>query len=40
LPASPNGGWVGLSEIVAVDATTFAVIERDNQGGPDAVIKQ
>lgn len=39
-PASPNGGWVGLSEIVAVDDTTFAVIERDNQGGPDARIKK
>jgi hypothetical protein len=39
-PESPNGGWVGLSEIVAVDATTFAVIERDNQGGPDAAIKK
>ena len=40
LPESPNGGWVGLSEIVAVDETTFAVIERDNQGGPDAVLKR
>ncbi len=39
-PTSPNGGWVGLSEIVAVDETTFAVIERDNQGGPDATIKR
>jgi hypothetical protein len=39
-PASPNGGWVGLSEIVALNETTFAVIERDNQGGPDAVIKR
>jgi hypothetical protein len=39
-PESPNGGWVGLSEIVAVDATTLAVIERDNQGGPDAALKK
>jgi len=39
-PISPNGGWVGLSEIVALNETTFAVIERDNQGGSDAVIKR
>lgn len=39
-PTSPNGGWVGLSEIVAVDDTTFAVVERDNQAGPDATIKK
>jgi len=38
--ASPNGGWVGLSEIVAIDADNFAVIERDNQGGPDAAVKR
>jgi uncharacterized protein YjiK len=38
-PASPAGGWVGLSEIVAADEATFWVIERDNQGGPDARIK-
>jgi hypothetical protein len=31
---------VGLSEIVAIDDQTFAVIERDNQAGPDARIKQ
>lgn len=37
---SPNGGWVGLSEIVAIDADNFAVIERDNQGGPDAAVKR
>jgi hypothetical protein len=37
---SPNGGWVGLSEIVAVNDTTFAVIERDNQGNTDARIKK
>ncbi len=39
-PTSPNGGWVGLSEIVAVGDDRFLVIERDNQGGPDARIKK
>ncbi len=39
-PTSPNGGWVGLSDIVAVDDETLAVVERDNQGGPDARIKR
>jgi len=38
-PTSPNGGWVGLSEIVVVDDDTLAFIERDNQRGPDARIK-
>ncbi|MEV6345989.1 esterase-like activity of phytase family protein [Actinoplanes sp. NPDC051851] len=33
-------GWSGLSEIVAVDADTFAVIERDNQRGTLASIKR
>ena len=32
-PLSPNGGWVGISEIVALGNDGFAVIERDNQGG-------
>lgn len=39
-PTSPNAGWVGLSEIVAVDDETFAVIERDNQYGGNATIKK
>lgn len=39
-PQSANGGWVGLSEIAAVDDQTLAVVERDDQGGPDAVIKR
>ncbi|RED45772.1 esterase-like activity of phytase family protein [Aestuariispira insulae] len=39
-PKSPAGGWVGLSEITHVKDGTFAVIERDNKGGPDAAIKQ
>lgn len=33
-------GWVGLSELVAVDHDTFAVVERDNQRGPAASIKR
>ncbi|MFF5082594.1 esterase-like activity of phytase family protein [Actinoplanes sp. NPDC000266] len=33
-------GWTGLSELVAVDGNTFAVIERDNQRGPQASIKK
>ncbi|WP_193212837.1 esterase-like activity of phytase family protein [Luteolibacter marinus] len=37
---SPNGGWVGLSEIVALGDDNFAVVERDNQAGPDARIKR
>jgi hypothetical protein len=37
---SPVGGWIGLSEIVALDADSFAVIERDNQAGADARVKR
>lgn len=37
---SANGGWVGLSEITALSDGRLAVIERDNQGGPDAAIKR
>ncbi|MCO8275979.1 esterase-like activity of phytase family protein [Actinoplanes sp. TRM 88003] len=39
LDAAPIG-WTGLSELVAVDGNTFAVIERDNQRGPQASIKK
>ena len=39
-PESPNGGWVGLSDITAVGDGTFLVLERDNQGGPDMRIKR
>ncbi|GIE30081.1 hypothetical protein Ait01nite_031260 [Actinoplanes italicus] len=39
LETAPTG-WVGLSELVAVDANTFAVIERDNQRGTLAAIKR
>jgi len=37
---SLNGGWVGLSEITYLGNDQFMVIERDNQGGPDAAIKR
>ena len=39
-PLSVNGGWVGLSDITYLGNDEFAVIERDNQGGPDAAIKR
>jgi hypothetical protein len=35
-----GGDWIGLSEIVAVDHTTLAVIERDKLNGPRAAIKR
>ncbi|MEL7206726.1 MAG: esterase-like activity of phytase family protein, partial [Actinomycetota bacterium] len=35
---SPAGGWVGLSEIVHVKDDVFAIVERDNQAGPDKRI--
>ncbi len=37
---SPNGGWVGLSDITALGSGKFMLVERDNQGGPDARIKR
>jgi len=40
IPLSINGGWVGLSEIAYLGNDKFTVIERDNQGGPDAAIKR
>jgi len=40
LVESPNGGWVGLSDITALGNNQFLVIERDNQGGPDARVKR
>lgn len=40
MPASANGGWVGLSDLAYLGNDRFAVIERDNQGGPDAAIKR
>lgn len=38
--ASQNSGWVGLSDITALGGGEFLVVERDNQGGPDAAIKR
>jgi Esterase-like activity of phytase len=37
---NPDPGFVGLSEIVAIDDETFAVVQRDDQGGTDARIKE
>jgi len=37
---SQNGGWVGLSDITSIGNGEFLVLERDNQGGPDAAIKR
>ena len=34
------GGWVGLSDITRVEENLFYILERDNQGGPDAAIKR
>lgn len=39
-PTSPNGGWVGLSDITSLGNGQFLVVERDNQAGPDARIKK
>ncbi len=39
-PTSPNGGWVGLSDLTALGDGEFLVVERDNQAGPDARIKR
>lgn len=37
---SQNGGWVGLSDMTSLGNGSFLVVERDNQGGPDAAIKR
>lgn len=37
---SPAGGWVGLSEITALDDNTLLMLERDNAAGPDARVKR
>jgi hypothetical protein len=39
-PKSQFGGWVGLSDLAALGDGSFLVLERDNQGGPDAAIKR
>lgn len=37
---SPNGGWVGLSDITALGNDEFLMLERDNQANTDATIKR
>lgn len=37
---SQYGGWIGLSDIAPVGNGNFLVLERDNQGGPDAAVKR
>lgn len=37
---SPNGGWVGLSEITLLPNGKFAIVERDNQLALHARIKR
>ncbi len=39
-PESQYGGWVGLSDIESLGDGVFFVLERDDQGGPDAAIKK
>lgn len=39
-PESQDGGWVGLGDISYLGDMKFLVLERDNQGGPDAAIKK
>ncbi|EJK46736.1 hypothetical protein THAOC_34583 [Thalassiosira oceanica] len=39
-PESQNGGWVGIGDIHHAGEGEFIVLERDNQGGPDAAIKK
>jgi hypothetical protein len=39
-PESQNGGWVGLSDITSLGGGEFLILERDNQGGPDAAVKR
>ncbi len=40
LDAAPEGAWVGLSEMVALQTGELAVIERDNQQGDKAAVKR
>ena len=39
-PESQFGGWVGLSDLAPIGDGKFLVVERDDQGGPDGVIKK
>jgi hypothetical protein len=40
LDAAPPGGWVGLSELTALDDDTLLVLERDNRRGEAARVKR
>ncbi|AXB46399.1 esterase-like activity of phytase family protein [Amycolatopsis albispora] len=40
LDAAPAGGWVGLSELTALDSHTLLVLERDNRRGAQAQVKK
>ena len=37
---SSTGGWVGIGDITLLRDGDFLILERDNQGGPDAAIKR
>lgn len=37
---SPNGGWVGMSDLTYLGNGRLAILERDNQGGRDARVKR
>jgi hypothetical protein len=37
---SQYGGWVGLSDVAPVGDGNFLILERDDQAGPDAVVKR
>mmetsp|Transcript_6657 Transcript_6657/g.9662 ORF Transcript_6657/g.9662 Transcript_6657/m.9662 type:complete len:782 (+) Transcript_6657:73-2418(+) len=39
-PAPRNEGWVGLSDVAPLKEAQFFILERDNQAGPDALIKR
>lgn len=39
-PESQDGGWVGIGDLSWVEDNHFLVLERDNQGGPDAAVKR
>ncbi len=40
LGTAPAGGWIGLSEVTALDDRTLLVLERDNQRGDAATTKK
>ena len=40
LDTPESAGWVGLSEITAIDDETFYIVERDNQADVTAAIKR